>query len=55
MLLNRLSHVNYNFVRRIVMNNSYRTGLKLKNNLTGELVLIVFMLSNNLFPWMGVM
>lgn len=38
MLINRLCHVNYNFVARIVMNKSYQTGLKLKNSLTGELV-----------------
>lgn len=55
MLLNRLSHVNYNFVARVLMNQSYQKGLKLKNSLTGELVTIIFMLRNNLFRWMATM
>ena len=41
MLINRLAlgHVNYNFLRLLKMENTYVTGLKLKNSLTGKLVL----------------
>lgn len=38
MLLNRLKHVNYNLLRVLRMDKSYQTGLKLKNNLSNELV-----------------
>lgn len=35
MLLNRLKHVNYNFVSRVLMEKGNKTGLKLKNSITG--------------------
>lgn len=38
MLLNILKHVNYNLLRVLRMDKSYLTGLKLKNNLSSELV-----------------
>ena len=40
MLLRRFRHVNYNFPTLLHMNQPYVTGLKLKNSLTSELVLL---------------
>lgn len=38
MLLQRLTHVNYNIVRILLMNHGNQKTLKLKNSLTNELV-----------------
>lgn len=42
MLLKRIKHVNYNLRFLLTMNQSYQTGLKLKNSLTNELVNCIF-------------
>lgn len=44
MILQRLKHVNYNLATLLKMNNTYLTGLKLKNSLTNELVSILLYL-----------